>query len=181
MPRCKCCKEKFTPKKFLQKYCMEKDECIKAFIAAYKDKKWKVEKKELKEKLKTHKDYLKILQVVFNTFIRTRDISKNEPCISCGCTMIGKKGDASHYFSVGSSPNLRFNEDNVHHACVYCNQHNHGNIAEYSIRLPLRIGQQRFEKLQAERNKPFKPSIPEIKNLIQEYKLKTKLLLNERS
>ena len=119
-----------------------------------------IEKKKVLEKLETHSDWLRKLQKVFNAYIRERD--KNKPCISCGRPLVGKF-DAGHYFSVGAYPNLRFNEDNVHGQDVYCNQHLHANIHEYTINLPKRIGQEAFERLQAERSKPLKLSIPEIK------------------
>ena len=89
MACCKNCSDKFTPKYFLQKFCLEKDECIKAFSTWVGeqnkkkiDKAMKQDIKERKEKLMSHKDYIKLLQVVFNTYIRLRD--KHLPCISCG-------------------------------------------------------------------------------------------------
>jgi hypothetical protein len=176
---CKQCKDKFIPKYFLQKWCLEKDECIKAFSNWVSeqnkkkiDKAMKKDTAERKEKLMTHKDHLKLLQVVFNTYIRLRD--KDQRCISCDCVMIGRKGDASHYYSVGSTPALRFNEDNVHLSCVTCNQHKHGNIAEYAIRLPFRIGYHRFKALEEKRNITVKLTIDEIKEKITHYKTLTK-------
>ena len=118
--KCKCCGERGTPKNnsTLGYYC-EKLACQDARIekalkkvrqsteAATKkaNVEWNKERKQIMEKLKTHKDYLNELQVVFNTFIRLRD--KDQWCISCGCNMVGRKGDASHYYSVGSAPELR--------------------------------------------------------------------------
>jgi len=140
---------------------------------AKKDVKRKDKKliKEMKQSLKTHKDYLSDLQKVFNKFIRLRD--QNEPCISCGKPDIGKR-DALYYFSVGSTPNLRFDEDNVHASCVRCNRDLHGNIAEYTLRLPERIGEKKFKELQKRKNSTLKLTIPEIKELINKYKNKIK-------
>jgi hypothetical protein len=175
--RCKCCKDKFIPKKFLQKYCMEKDECIKAFYTTFKETEKKKQRKETrkeKEALKTKQDYAKELQVIFNTFIRTRD--KGKPCISCGCIMDGKKGDASHFYSVGGNPSVRFNEDNVHLSCVYCNRDKHGNLLEYNERLPDRIGLDRYKALKETRNTPRHYTIPELIELKVIYKDKIKEL-----
>ncbi len=133
--------------------------------------------KKQREELKTHKDWLKDLQKVFNKYIRLRDQGKN--CISCNRVLKGKY-DAGHFFSVGAYPNLRFNEDNVHAQCVHCNQHKHGNIAEYSIRLPQKIGLERFEELQQSRSSTLKLSIPEIKTKIEVYKQKIKVLQIEK-
>lgn len=178
--RCKHCKTKFEPKYFNQKYCMGTDECISAFVAyskkkaaKTKNKEWNAEKKKIKESLLTHKDYLKMLQTVFNAYIRKRDA--NKPCITCLKPLKGKF-DAGHLYSVGAYPSLRFDEDNVHGQCVFCNQHQHGSISEYTINLPKRIGQERFEALQAKRKDTLKLSIPEIKELITYYKSKIKEL-----
>lgn len=129
------------------------------------------EKKAKLEKLKTHSDWLKDLQVVFNSYIRKRDEGK--PCISCGSKNDSKR-DAGHMFSVGANPELRFDEDNVHSQCVHCNQHKHGNVANYIINLPKRIGQKRFDELLERKGKPNKLTIPEIKEKIKHYKEKTK-------
>ena len=100
-----------------------------------------------------------------------RDYGK--PCISCGGNL-GSKYDAGHFYSVGSSPNLRFNEYNVHAQCVHCNQHLHGNLILYSEQLPLRIGVDMFETLKSIRNIPLKLTTAEIKEQISYYKLKIK-------
>jgi len=188
MPRCKCCKEKFTPKKFLQKYCKGNDDCLAAEGVAFIDnmrrqnekKKKEVAKKDraelrvMKASLLSHKDYIKMTQVVFNTFIRLRD--KSLPCVSCGTNVDSRKGNASHYFSAGGNPNVRFDEDNVHNSCVPCNMYFHGALIEYGLRLPKRIGQERFDALLARRNTVRKYSIPELKEMITHYKKRIKEL-----
>lgn len=181
MPRCKNCKNKFEPRYFLQKFCMDSDECIKAFAVWSKvetdkrvNKEWREEKKALREKLKTHKDYLNDLQITFNTFVRQRD--KFKGCISCGKDLTLNKYDAGHFYSVGGNPALRFNEDNTHGQCVFCNQHKHGNLLEYAERLPARIGLERFENLKAKKNDTLKLSIPELIAWTAHYKAKIKIL-----
>ena len=180
MPKCKECKTKFEPKYFNQKYCMEEDECIKAFTDGVrkkaeekKKKEWRKEKKEIKDSLKTASDYRKELQVIFNSFIRLRDV--NKPCISCNRPLVNKY-DAGHYFPSGSVPNLRYDEDNVHAQCVHCNRDKHGNLIEYGINLPDRIGIERLEQLKERRNEPLHLGIEEIKDLKLFYKQKIKLL-----
>jgi hypothetical protein len=130
-------------------------------------------KKAVLESIKSHSKWLSDLQKVFNQFIRLRDADK--PCISCNRPLKGKF-DAGHFFSVGAYPNLRFDEDNCHGQCVHDNQHKHGAISEYAINLPLRIGVERFESLKNRRAQPLKLSIPDIKELIEHYKLKVKRL-----
>jgi hypothetical protein len=181
MPKCKICNVKFTPKYFNQKYCMDEIECIKAFNESVKElrskqiQKAKVkEKKELKEKVMTLSEWLNIFQKVFNTYIRLRD--KHLPCITCNILKNNVQYHAGHFYSVGSNPSLRFNEDNVHKQCSSCNCKKHGNISEYAINLPKRIGVKRFEILTSNRTNVLRLTIPEIQDLIKTYKAKIKEL-----
>ena len=183
MPKCKHHNTKFIAKYFNQKFCLSDDECIKAFNEFVKEEKekankrnWQKEKKVIKEKLMTKKDYLNILQKVFNTFIRMRD--KGKPCASCNKHLKQNDINAGHFFSVGAYPNLRFNELNVHNQCIECNLHKHGNVLEYGLRLPNIIGIENYNLLLESRNKPLKLDITETKELIDIYKLKTKQLNN---
>lgn len=178
--KCRSCKEEFEPivhnGLVRSAFCLS---CVtakaKENVAKRKAKEWKKEKKARKERLKTYSEWLNDYQKIFNKAIRLRD--KNKTCISC-CGPLGRNFDAGHYFSVGAYPNLRFHEDNVHGQCVACNQHKHGNVSEYVIQLPKRIGQERFDKLLELRNEPLKLTIEEIKLLITECKQKVKALEN---
>ena len=171
MPRCKICKDKFKPKYFNQKVCLEPT-CILEWRDKVKEKAWKKEKKVLKESLKTHSDHVKELQVIFNKFIRLRD--KDKPCISC-CKP-AKKENAGHYYSAGGNPELRFNEDNVHLQCEYCNTFLHGNLLNYTDNLVAKIGLCRFTELKKLKDNPMKYSIPELVELKVIYKDKIKQL-----
>lgn len=136
-----------------------------------KDKRIRRELKEVKERNKSVSQWRKELQQVFNQYIRLRDQGRG--CISCGKQLQGKY-DAGHYFSVGSYPNLRFHEDNVHGQCVTCNQHKHGNLLEYNLRIEKRIGKRALEELQALRNDRLSLPLDMIKEMIYKYKDKVK-------
>jgi len=175
MPRCKECNTKFEAKYFNQKFCLDKDECIKAY-AEWRKPKYEAEKK--KEKTKKDRiekeacmkkgEWLELAQKVFNTFIRMRD--KDEPCISCGTMKQNLKYDAGHFLPTTYSY-LRFNEDNVHKQCSNnCNKNKHGNLAEYRPRLINKIGLKRVEQLEADRLKELFITITEILELIKVYK-----------
>jgi len=140
-------------------------------------KKARKEKKEGLENLMTNSQWKQKLQTYFNTFIRLRDLKKG--CVSCETSLENRKFDAGHYYSCGSYPELRFNEDNVHGQCVTCNQHKHGNLIEYTKRLPLRIGEVKFHSLEVKAHIKQKYSIPELKDLIEHYKQKIKILKHE--
>jgi hypothetical protein len=168
--KCKECKQPFKQERPLQYLCSPL--CAAKYVRTLEQKKEGKRLKLQKESLLTHSDYLKMLQQVFNSYVRKRDEDKG--CITCGTSLKGRKFDAGHFFSVGAYPNIRFDEDNCHGQCVPCNQHKHGNQGEYFIQLPKRIGMDRFNDLLAKRNTPLKISIEEIKELILIYKLKIK-------
>ena len=169
---CKICLNEFEPSKPLQVTCSYS--CALDYARGKMAKKVKAENKVKKERMKTKSQHLKELQTIFNKFIRLRDIGL--PCVSCGDRINGTP-HASHFLSVGSHPALRFNENNVHSSCEQCNTHLHGNLVEYSLRLPDRIGQQNYDKLIASRGDRLQLSIPEIELLKTIYKNKIKDLL----
>ena len=166
MPRCRNCKEKFEPIKFNAKYCL-KDECIKAFVEEVKTKQWKETKTRMKTDLKTTQDWLKEAQTIFNQFINLRD--KGLPCVSCGKPIKGRV-NASHFWNANNHHNVRFDEDNVHSSCITCNQFLSGNLLEYRTRLCSKIGQKRFDELEAKRHVTKKWTKDELKEIIKKYK-----------
>lgn len=177
--RCKHCKEVFKPKYFNQKYHLDRDECIRAMVeennakkAKSEAKEWVKEKKERKEALMSHSEWLKILQAVFNTYIRERD--KGNSCISCSNKT---PSDAGHYKSRGANPELAFNEFNTNLQCRKCNGYWGGAIIEYRKGLIKKYGIEIVEWLEGPHD-ATKLSVPEIKEKIQEYKEKIKQLKN---
>lgn len=178
--KCKVCETRFEVNPFKPFIGWCSSDCGYKYQQRLAENKKKREEKEerektriAKEKLLTHKDYLKLLQTVFNTYIRLRD--KDLPCISCGTTA-KIQYHAGHYFSSGGHPNLRFAETNVHKQCVQCNNYLHGNLINYRPALEQKIGSEEYEALCNNRDVPRKYSIPEIKELIIHYKQQIKKL-----
>lgn len=174
--KCKVCKAYFNPFNSLQKCCSV--DC--ALIEAKKQTKvkYKAETKRMKVDWYQKKkgDYEKELQTLVNRFVRLRD--KDKPCISCGC-LTANKWDAGHYIAQGKSSFLRYNEMNIHKQCSNnCNVHLSGNSVEYRIGLIIRIGLENVLWLEENRNKECKRSIPELIELIKEYKAKLKAYEN---
>lgn len=128
--------------------------------------------RETLKRLKTRSEWLRDLQVVFNKFIRLRDGGK--PCISCGRDT-GAKMNAGHYLSVGSHPELRFNEMNCHRQCEHCNSFKSGNQAQYRPRLIEKIGLENVEWLEG-KHEPLKLTIDEIKLMLADYRARVKNL-----
>lgn len=156
---CKICKAKFIPERQFQNWCTPNCayEIVKKQRASSdKRKKQKEHKKlrEMKEKLKTPSDYMKIAQQAVNAYIRFRD--RGKPCISCGASsvdnrrILGMRGgafDAGHYRSRGSAPHLRFYTLNIFSQCKQCNRHLHGNSIEMRNGLVKAFGLEFVERL----------------------------------
>ena len=175
MPRCKNCKQQFTPVSFNRKFCMS-NECNDLFYEELKKdmfKKWSKDKKIKKENLQTVQELMKLTQIVFNKYIRERD--KDKPCISCLGTNL-KKVNAGHYFSSGGHKNVTFNEDNVHLQCEYCNTFLHGNLIPYRTNLIERIGLERVKELESIAYHTRKFTRDELKEITVKYKKKLKEL-----
>lgn len=167
--RCKNCKEKFEPLKFLQKYCL-KPECVQVWIKIEHEKQWTKKKSQMKSDLTTLSDCLKIAQQVFNKYIRLRDDGLN--CISCD--LPPKKKNAGHYFSQGGHSSVRFDEDNVHLQCEHCNTFLSGNLLNYQIGIEKRIGGERLLILHSKAHEVKKWNKNELKELTETYKKKIK-------
>lgn len=110
----------------------------------------------------------------FHQYIRNRD--QGEPCISCGSY---NTSDASHFYSAGQNPIVRFVEDNVHLACRKCNYFLSGNLIPYRQNLIEKIGQERFDRLEFKVNLAkqigYKWDRFFLIELIETYKEKNKL------
>ena len=123
-----------------------------------------------------------LAQVVFNEYIRERDAAGGShfKCISCGQIKEVRHMDAGHYYNVGHYDGLRFDEDNVHGQCSYCNRFLHGNLIEYGQNLPERIGLKRFEALKQRaayyKIHGHKFTRTEVMEIIEKYKQKIKAL-----
>lgn len=166
---CKICKAKYIPEhQTIMPLCSAK--CIVTYHNILKDKKEKKEIGEMKKSLLTHKDYIQLLQKVFNTFIRLRD--KDLSCISCGRTNV-EEFHAGHYVN-STYQYHRFNENNVNKQCSYCNTHLRGNLIDYRKGLIAKIGLEEVEYLENSKRMMLEISIPEIKEKIKEYKKRIK-------
>ena len=169
--KCKHCRELFTPYNSLHKYCF-KYECRTTWIESEKAKQWKKKKAKIKQDLMTVQDYVKIAQQVFNKYIRLRD--KGNKCISCNKTPLKENG--GHFFNANNHWNVRFDEDNVHLQCEYCNTFLSGNLINYRTNLIAKIGIERYNELEAKSNVTRKFTVEELKEIIEEYKKKLKEL-----
>lgn len=138
--------------------------------------------KERKKKLKDSDKSLRnrAAQAACNKYIRERD--KGLPCISCGSLPnysdhIGGSGiQAGHYKTRGASPELRFEELNIHVQCYRCNVQLSGNIENYRINLIKKIGLDKVKWLEGP-HEPKKYTCEDLKEIELKYKQKLKELL----
>lgn len=131
--------------------------------------------KALRHKLETIPELTKKAQAAFNRYIRLRD--RGKPCISCGKPLGGEPNsyDAGHYRSVGSSPHLRFDENNVHGQCKHCNCHLSGNVVAYRQGLIERIGLPETERIEADQSEKHY-SKQDLRELAATYRKKAREL-----
>ncbi len=115
------CRASFVPQRLGQAVCSPKCGLAIKDVNANKARKAlaDVGRKELraaKERVKPKGQYMREAQAAFNAWVRLRDAALG--CVSCNkpATWDGQ-WHASHFRSVGSSPEHRFNPLNVHRAC----------------------------------------------------------------
>ena len=185
---CKWCKTKFTPERPSKICCSpdcEYDYGLKHASRAEANRA-REDRKTIKiklDKLKTARDWTKEAQIAFNAYIRERD--RQRPCICCGKALevrsaVGGEFDAGHYRSVGSAPQLRFDERNCHGQNKVCNRYGGGRAVDYRIGLIARIGLQAVEALEADQT-PRKYTIDQLKAIKAHYVAKLKEIKNENS
>lgn len=115
-------------------------------------------------------------------YIRERD--KHLPCISCGCNW-HSDFQAGHFYKAELYSALKFQFYNINGQCVKCNVREEGNLNQYAINLPKRIGQTAFDVLKtaAEESKKlvFKWDREELIKIRNEANKLYKELKNENS
>lgn len=166
MTRCKVCTAEFKQQRMGQKTCAD-PVCRTEWKRQIEMRKQALrEKREQKERLKTRQDWLKEAQSAVNAY--RRELLKDEPCISCGRHHLGQY-HAGHYISVGSHPELRFEEINIWKQCQPCNTHLSGNLINYRKSLIEKIGIEKVEWLEgAHEQKHY--SVSDIKEIIIKYR-----------
>lgn len=181
--KCRHCGDKYTPHKTTQTACSLR--CAVALAGPTIERQRKAEaskarraKREGRERLKTRSDYVKDAQKAFNAFIRERDAPRT--CISCPVSVftldVGLTGggwDCGHYLSVGSHPELRFEELNAHKQCKKCNNYRSGNAGNYRLGLVHRIGISKVEWLEGP-HEPAKYTVDDLKAICFRYRAKLK-------
>nr|WP_092404704.1 recombination protein NinG [Pseudomonas sp. NFACC02] len=173
------CGSEFVPARLGQKVCSPRCGIAIAPVNEVKVRKALADigRKELraaKERVKTKGQWMREAQTEFNAWIRLRDAALG--CVSCDkpATWQGQ-WHASHFRSVGSSPEHRFNPLNVHKACSVCNNHLSGNILGFTPELIRRIGAEAVEALLGP-SEPKRYTIEDLKAIKAKYRALTREL-----
>lgn len=116
------------------------------YYLRYKRTKKKKDSNTTKEKRKP--DLVKKLDKVFSQYIRLRDVMPSGffKCISCGKIKPFAEADCGHYHS-RTHMATRFEEDNCHCECRFCNRMSADHLIGYRENLITKIGFSRVERL----------------------------------
>lgn len=172
--KCAICRASFQPKSMTHKLCGSADcgiewaekertkrERKESRIKARQEAEDRKQTKERINQLKPLTYWEKRAEQQFNRYVRLRDLYAGHGCISCEKPNNWHgQWHASHFKSVGANSFLRYHLWNVHMACSVCNDRLSGNIGEYTLRLPSRIGQERFQYVE---------TAPRVKRYDREY------------
>jgi len=114
-------------------------------------------KKESKEKAKSVTQLKAQLDKVFSLYIRQKyaDDAGNVECYTCGVVKPIKNMQNAHFWS-RKYLSVRWEEKNCRVCCAGCNVFLHGNYIEYTRRLLKEIGQDKFDKLELQKNSTLK-------------------------
>ncbi len=141
---CRSCRKYFKPFRTTQTVC--------SWDCALKDvEKKKIRAEQMKEQLEQRRQSLRLrknmrwsieatVQVVHN-FVKLRD--KGRPCVSC-LRDWNSSFQAGHYHKAELFSSLKFHLDNIHSQCPLCNNYKEGNLNDYALNLPNRIGKEQF-------------------------------------
>jgi hypothetical protein len=157
--RCKECKDKFIPKAFNQKFCMLKDDCIKAFMGSLKEQRKKDWNKHKAERMPVlyPKKYKGYLNSECQKLARKIDNHFNFNCIDCDRPFAAQQ-DGGHFNSKGKKASLSWNLHNIHSQRSECNCNGLGGGRErqYYDGLIKRYGQEYAEYVDIGLQKEYK-------------------------
>ncbi len=168
---CVICNDEFRPFKTTQRVCCW--ECSNEYEKTKEKRKaLKVKVNKIEQPL-TVQALVNLCQIVFNKYIRTRDVGK--VCVSC-LGPYEKDFHAGHLHPAGTCWKTRFDPRNAWGQCPVCNTDKNANLEEYRVNVLLRISPSDLEELDrlAKENANFSREF--LLSTIEEYKGKTEEL-----
>ena len=138
----------------------------------YIKRKPKTPKSGIKERKPGTAALVRKLDKVFSLFIRLRDSASYNyqyfRCISCGQIKPFEQMDCGHFIS-RTHQATRFDEENAHGECRFCNRFSADHIIAYQRNLEAKIGKDRVDMLLARGRMTKKWSAFELQLLIKHY------------
>lgn len=121
------------------------------------------------------------LDTAFSKYIRLRDAMPSGVfrCISCGQIKPLEQADCGHYYS-RTHMGTRFDEDNCHAECRFCNRFKADHMIGYRENLEKKIGSQRLALLSVKAHGTHKFAHFEIEQLIKYYRVRVEMLQKEK-
>lgn len=167
---CSVCKSKFHTKMYHKEKKPLKRTAIKRTAV--------VTKAPVKKKKKTESrgQLVRRLDNIFSIYIRTKDAANGEArCVTCGAVKHWKQLQNGHYESRGKFP-TRWDEENCHVQCYACNVAMKGNYTSYARFMIATYGADKLDELHIKATSGTKITTPEIRELIEYYKMKVKAM-----
>lgn len=138
----------------------------------YIKRKPKTPKSGIKERKPSTATLVRKADAVFSKYIRLRDSAaynyKYFRCISCGQIKPFEQMDCGHFIS-RTHMATRFDEENAHGECRFCNRFSADHIIAYQRNLEAKIGKERVDMLLARGRMTKKWSAFELQLLIKHY------------
>lgn len=138
----------------------------------YIKRKPKNPKSGIKERKPSTAALVRKLDKIFSLYIRLRDSAAYNyqyfRCISCGQIKPFKQMDCGHFIS-RTHQATRFDEENAHGECRFCNRFSADHIIAYQRNLEAKIGKDRVDMLLARGRMTKKWSAFELQLLIKHY------------
>ena len=116
----------------------------------------------------------------FSKYIRLKYASSSGlcTCYTCGQVHPWKQIQAGHGLS-GRTNRILFNEDIVRPQCYGCNINQHGKLDDFGVKLIEEIGN-KYHEILRDKYIPLKYTEQQLIDLEQEFKVKAKLLAEEK-
>lgn len=127
-------------------------------------------------------DPIKKLDRIFSLYIRLRDVMPNGygKCIACGRIKPFHELDCGHFFG-RTNMATRFDEDNCHAECRFCNRMKSDHLVYYQENLIKKIGVSRFDTLRLRASSSKHWMDFELQELIKKYTIEVKRLSSAKN
>ena len=114
---------------------------------------------------------IKKVDAAFSLFVRKNhaDEHGNVKCVTCGKQMPWKEAHAGHFVR-RRHYSVRWNEQNVHPQCVFCNVYADGNEGEYARFIIDTYGRETLDELLSMKHETRKWTYSELQELLEIYR-----------